>query len=185
MAVVVAYWAEHLVQAAPDLGSRLGAAGGTWRAADAFPWLVSSAGLYYGYAILPLVGLFLLLPGFTGRAKACWTVALALRFWHHIEHALLLIQAHRSFRIPGEEGPVSILQLVVLPGGPAPVLQLGRLHPMLITMYSHLPPNETERAATRCSCAGRLANPRQPAAVAGRRAGPCSMATTVCGSRSS
>ncbi len=54
MAMVV-HWAEHLVQAVPDLGSRLGAAGGTCRAADAFPWLVSSAWLDYGYAILQLV----------------------------------------------------------------------------------------------------------------------------------
>ncbi|MFY1575819.1 hypothetical protein ACN26Z_13130 [Verrucosispora sp. WMMD703] len=168
MAVVVAHWAEHLVQAyqiwvlgwaRPEARGVLGMP---------FPWLVSSEWLHYGYAIVMLVGLFLLLPGFTGRAKAWWTVALALQFWHHIEHALLLIQAHSSFRIAGEEGPVSILQLVV------PRVELHLFYnsvvfiPMLFAMYLHLRPNETERAAMRCSCAGRLVNPRQPAAVAGR-----------------
>lgn len=58
----------------------MGAAGGIRRAGDAVPWLVSSERLYYGYAILLLVGPFLLRPGITGRAKAWWTVALALRF---------------------------------------------------------------------------------------------------------
>ncbi|MFV2103084.1 hypothetical protein [Micromonospora sp. LOL_024] len=28
-------------------------------------------------------------------------MALALQFWHHIEHALLLVQAHSSFWFPG------------------------------------------------------------------------------------
>lgn len=167
MAVVVAHWAEHLVQAyqiwilgwaRPEARGVLGMP---------FPWLVSSEWLHYGYAILMLVGLFLLLPGFTGRAKAWWTVALALQFWHHIEHALLLIQAHSSFRIAGEEGPVSILQLVV------PRVELHLFYnsvvfiPMLIAMYLHLRPNATERAQMRCSCAGRLVGPRQPVAVAG------------------
>ncbi|MEV6810530.1 hypothetical protein [Micromonospora sp. NPDC051296] len=170
LAVVVAHWAEHLVQAyqiwvlgwaRPEARGVLGMP---------FPWLVSSEWLHYGYAIVMLVGLFLFRPGFTGRAKAWWTVALALQFWHHIEHALLLIQAHSSFRLPGTEIPTSILQLVV------PRVELHLFYnsvvfiPMLIAMYLHLRPNPAERAAMRCSCAGRtdrVVGPRQPAPVAG------------------
>ncbi len=155
LAVVVAHWAEHLVQAyqiwllgwpRPQARGVLGMP---------FPWLVSSEWLHYGYAIVMLVGLFLLLPAFAGRARAWWVVALAFQFWHHIEHALLLVQAHTSFRLPGTEVPTSLLQLVV------PRVELHLFYnsivfvPMLIAVYLHLRPNEPERRAATCGCARR------------------------------
>ncbi|MER7333889.1 MULTISPECIES: hypothetical protein [unclassified Micromonospora] len=167
MAVVVAHWAEHLVQA-----YQIWALG--WPRPEArgvlgmpFPWLVSSEWLHYGYAIVMLVGLFLLLPGFTGRSRAWWTVALALQFWHHIEHGLLLVQAHSTFRLPGSAEPTSLLQLIV------PRVELHLFYnsvvflPMLIAMYLHLRPNAAERAAATCSCVHRAGAPawRQPVAA--------------------
>ncbi|SCL71304.1 hypothetical protein GA0070606_5678 [Micromonospora citrea] len=152
LAVVVGHWAEHLVQAyqiwilgwpRPEARGVLGMP---------FPWLVSSEWLHYGYAVVMLIGLFLLLPGFTGRSRAWWTVALALQFWHHIEHGLLLVQAHSSFRLPGSAEPTSLLQLIV------PRVELHLFYnsvvfvPMVIAMYLHLRPNAEERAAARCSC---------------------------------
>src|SRR3954470_22567913 len=68
MVVVLAHWAEHVAQAyqiwvlgwpRPEARGVLGVP---------FPWLVSSEWLHYGYAIVMLVALFLLLPGFAGRA---------------------------------------------------------------------------------------------------------------------
>jgi len=155
MVVVLAHWAEHLVQAyqiwvlgwpRPQARGVLGMP---------FPWLVSSEWLHYGYAIVMLIGLFLLRRGFTGRGNAWWTVALALQFWHHIEHALLLIQAHSSFRFPGTTVPTSLLQLVV------PRVELHLFYnsvvfiPMLIAVYLHMRPNTMERASMACGCARR------------------------------
>ena len=58
-----------------------------------FPFLVSSEILHYGYAIVMLIGLWMLRKGFTGLSRKWWTVALVIQFWHHIEHALLQTQA--------------------------------------------------------------------------------------------
>jgi hypothetical protein len=91
--IVLAHWVEHLAQAyqvwvldRPRPAAR-GALG------QVFPWLATSEWLHYGYALVMIVGLVLLRPGFVGRARAWWTVALVIQFWHHIEHLLLLIQA--------------------------------------------------------------------------------------------
>jgi hypothetical protein len=153
MAIVVAHWAEHLVQALqiwvlgwarPDARGVLGLA---------FPWLVKSEALHYFYAIVMLVGLLLLLPGFKGRARAWWTAALAIQFWHHIEHALLLGQAVFGANLFGKAVPTSIAQLAVMR------VELHLLYnavvfiPMVIAMIYHVRPSESERHAVECSCA--------------------------------
>ncbi|MFV2018988.1 hypothetical protein [Micromonospora sp. LOL_023] len=154
LAVVLAHWAEHLVQAYQIwvLGyPRPQARGvlGQW-----IPWLVSSEWLHYGYAIVMLGFLFLLRRGFTGRARTWWTVALVIQFWHHIEHLLLLIQAQTGTIFFGQTVVTSVLQLVL------PRVELHLFYnsvvfiPMLIAMYLHLRPNESERAQMSCSCAG-------------------------------
>lgn len=56
------------------------------------PWLVTPEWLHYLYAIVLLAGLIVLRPGFTGRSRTWWDVALAIQVWHHFEHALLLGQ---------------------------------------------------------------------------------------------
>ncbi|MFI2652566.1 hypothetical protein [Micromonospora fulviviridis] len=153
LTIVIGHWAEHLVQAyqiwvlgwpRPQARGVLGMP---------FPWLVSSEWLHYGYAIVMLIGLFLLRRGFTGRARAWWTVALTLQFWHHVEHAILLTQAHTSWRFPGTQMPTSMLQLLV------PRVELHLFYnsivfiPMLIAMYLHMRPNPLERATMSCTCA--------------------------------
>ncbi len=35
-----------------------------------FPWVIKSETLHYGYAVVMLIGLFLLRKGFTGRRSA-------------------------------------------------------------------------------------------------------------------
>src|SRR5258706_16392080 len=72
MIIVIAHWAEHLVQAYQvyvlkwPLHQARGVLG------QAFPWLVHSEGLHYGYALIMLVGIWTLLPGFVGRSRARW-----------------------------------------------------------------------------------------------------------------
>jgi len=155
MVVVLAHWVEHLAQAYQIwvLGwSRPKAKGALGLA---FPWLVSSEWLHYGYALVMLVGLFLLRPGFVGRARTWWTAALAIQFWHHIEHLLLLVQAQSGHFLFGRSAPTSIAQLF---------FQRVELHlfynsivfiPMVIAVYLHLRPTEPEQRAMACSCASR------------------------------
>ena len=69
MFIVLAHWAEHLAQAwqvyvlgwpRPKAGGFLGLF---------YPWLVSSESLHYGYAIVMLIGIWVLRKGFTGTSR--------------------------------------------------------------------------------------------------------------------
>src|SRR5215475_8098026 len=152
MVVVLAHWAEHVAQAyqiwaldrpAPQARGVLG---------QFFPWLVTSEWLHYGYALAMLIGLLLLRPGFVGRARTWWTVALAIQFWHHIEHLLLLIQAQTHTYFFGRSVPTSVLQVFF------PRVELHLFYnsivfiPMMIAVYLHLRPNAREQAISSCSC---------------------------------
>ena len=155
MVIVVAHWAEHLVQAYQVwvLDRPRPAARGVL--GQIYPWLATSEWLHYGYAIVMLVGLFLLRPGFAGRARTWWTVALVIQFWHHIEHLLLLIQAQTHTFFFGGTVPTSVAQLIV------PRVELHLFYnsivfiPMVVAVYLHLRPNERELQAASCSCARR------------------------------
>lgn len=162
--VVVGHWAEHLVQAyqiwvlhKPRPQAR-GVLGQFW------PWLVTSEWLHYGYAIVMLVFLFLLLPGFAGRAKVWWAIALGIQFWHHIEHLLLLIQAQTHTYYFGGKVPTSVAQTVF------PRVELHLFYnsivfiPMVIAMYLHLRPTPAEQAAVTCDCAAPLTSRSRPVA---------------------
>jgi hypothetical protein len=135
LAVVLAHWVEHVVQALqvfalgwsrPDARGALGL---LW------PALVQSEALHYGYAIVMLVGLVLLRPAFTGQARTWWTVALALQIWHHAEHLLLLSQAVAGHPFFGAQQYTSLLQLAF------PRIELHLFYnavvfvPMCVAMY--------------------------------------------------
>lgn len=151
--VVAAHWLEHVAQAAQVyvLGmppaQALGALGMAW------PWLAASEWLHYGYAVVMLAALWLLRPGMAGRARTWWNVALWIQVWHHLEHALLLVQAQSGILFFGATGPTSIAQLVV------PRVELHLLYntmvtvPMVIAMLFHLWPDAESRGGMRCSCA--------------------------------
>jgi len=163
LVVVLAHWAEHLAQAYQIwvLGWPRPAARGVL--GEPFPWLVSSEWMHYGYALIMLIGLFLLRPGFTGRAKTWWTVALVIQFWHHIEHLLLLIQAQSHHFFFGKAVPTSVLQLVY------PRVELHLFYnsivfvPMVIAMYFHLRPSEKDARAMTCSCSATRTSTVTPA----------------------
>lgn len=153
MAIVLAHWAEHLAQALqvyvlhwPVQEAR--GVLGLW-----FPWLVASESLHYGYALLMLTGLWLLHPGFVGRARTWWMLSFWIQFWHHIEHALLQGQVIVGRNLMDAPVPMSIAQFFV------PRLELHMVYntivfvPMMVAMYSHLLPTAAERGEMRCSCA--------------------------------
>ncbi len=151
-AITVAHWAEHLLQAAqvwllehprPEARGALGAV---------FPWLVGSEWLHYGYAVVMLVGLVMLLPAFSGRARTWWTAAIVIQLWHHAEHALLLYQAQAGHNLFGEPVPTSVVQLVL------PRMELHLVYnaivtvPMMVAMYLHSGPTRYHAARASCSC---------------------------------
>ena len=153
MVVVLAHWAEHLAQAfqiyalgwaPPQARGVLG----LW-----FPWLIKSEVLHYGYALVMLIGIFLLRRGFVGTSRTWWNVALAIQFWHHIEHALLQGQVIFGHNLFGRPVPTSIAQLWI------PRVELHLFYntivfiPMILGMYYHLFPEEPARVRPRCSCA--------------------------------
>lgn len=41
-----------------------------------FPSLITEEWLHYGYAVVMLIGLVALLPGFVGRGRTWWRIAL-------------------------------------------------------------------------------------------------------------
>ena len=156
MLIVLAHWAEHLAQtfqiyvlgwSRPSSNGALGLF---------FPWLVSSELLHYAYAIVMLVGLWVLRKGFTGTSRIWWTIALVIQFWHHIEHAVLQWQAITQNYWFGSPVPVSFVQLL-MPGF-RPELHLFYnaivFIPMVIGMYYHMFPPKGEESAA-CSCAVR------------------------------
>lgn len=152
MAIVLAHWAEHLFQAyqiyvmgwpRPKANGLLG----LW-----YPWLIKSEVLHYAYALVMLIGIWVLRKGFTGTGRKWWTVALVIQFWHHIEHLLLIIQATTHHNFWGKPVPVSVLQLIV------PRVELHLFYntivfiPMVIGMYYHMFPRKDEEGLSVCSC---------------------------------
>jgi hypothetical protein len=155
MAVVLAHWGEHLVQAyqiyvmgwpRPKANGILG----LW-----YPWLIKSESLHYGYALVMLAGLWLLRKGFTGRSYIWWMVAFWIQFWHHIEHFLLIFQATTHHNFWGKPVPFSVLQLFF------PRVELHLFYnsivfiPMVIAMYYHMFPPVGEPHTANCTCSWR------------------------------
>lgn len=152
--VVLAHWAEHLVQAfqiyvldrpVPESRGILG---------QFYPWLVKSEALHYGYALVMLVCLWFLRTGFVGRSYKWWMLSFGIQFWHHIEHALLQGQALFGANLFDRPVPVSLVQLWV------PRVELHLFYntavfiPMAIGMYYHIfPPAGEEAHGANCGCA--------------------------------
>jgi hypothetical protein len=153
MFIVLAHWAEHLAQAfqvyvlkwpVPEARGFLGLF---------FPWLVKSELLHYLYALVMLVGIWILRKGFAGRAYKWWMVAFGIQFWHHIEHALLQGQAIAGSNFFGSPVPISIAQLWI------PRVELHLFYntivfiPMVVGMYYHMFPPQGEETGHGCACA--------------------------------
>jgi len=153
MVVVLAHWGEHLLQATqiyllgwpvPEARGLLG---------YFFPFLVSSELLHYSYALVMLVGLWILRRGFTEpEERRWWTIALAIQFFHHFEHLLLQGQYLLGQNLFGRPVPTSLVQLWV------PRVELHLFYntivfiPMMVAMYFHMFPR-AEAGHAACTCA--------------------------------
>jgi hypothetical protein len=154
MFVVLAHWVEHLLQ-----GLQIYVLG--WPVPEArgalglfFPALIKSESLHYGYAVVMLIGLWMLRSGFTGKTDHFWWMtAFGIQFFHHIEHALLQGQVILGHNLMGRPVPTSLVQLWV------PRVELHLFYntivfiPMTIAMYYHLFPPAAEKTRPQCSCA--------------------------------
>jgi hypothetical protein len=161
--IVLAHWAEHLVQAFQIWGMGWSRPEARGLLGMPFPWLIQSEWLHYGYALVMLAGFFVLRRGFTGRARKWWTAALVIQFWHHIEHLLLLLQALTGQHLLGKPVPTSIAQLVFARVELHLFYNAVVFLPMVVAMYLHLRPTPEERMAAACNCGG--SKQRIPATV--------------------
>ncbi len=151
--VNIAHIMEHVFQAVqvfllnwprPQAGGMLGLI---------IPWLVTSEWMHYLYALVILAGLIILRPGIRGRARLYWDVALAIQFWHHFEHALLLAQALTHQNLFGLPVPTSVLQLFF------PRVELHLFYntavfvPFAFALLEHFFPSPRDRSLMACGCA--------------------------------
>jgi hypothetical protein len=149
--IVVLHWIEHLFQAAQiwifnvPRPQALGALG------YVFPWLVSSEVMHFTYAVLMLVGLVLLRPGFHGAARTWWTASLLIQGWHLIEHSLLQFQAITGQYWFGAPVPTSFLQQFVARPELHLLYNLAVFVPMVVAVWLHTRPDQAEVNA--CTCA--------------------------------
>jgi hypothetical protein len=153
MVIVLAHWGEHLLQ-----GLQIYVLG--WPVPEArglighfFPWLIQSETLHYAYALVMLIGLWVLRSGFTGVLdRRFWMIALAIQFFHHIEHLLLILQSTTGYYLGGRPVPTSIAQLWI------PRVELHLFYntivfiPMVVAMYYHMFPTSSEATGQKCTC---------------------------------
>lgn len=152
-AIVGGHWVEHLAQAIqiwwlgwarPD---SLGVVG------LAFPALVKSEALHFGFALTMIAGLVILTPGFTGRAKTWWVISMGIQVWHFVEHSLLQGQAIFDRYLFGAEIPMSVAQVWVPRVELHLAYNLAVFVPMVIAMVLHARPPKSGEAGPQCTCA--------------------------------
>jgi len=112
VAIVVAHWIEHLVQAIqvfvlqmprPEAGGFLG---------YLFPNVNKNEILHWTYAVVMFVGLLMLHKGFAARSRRWWNVAIGIMTWHFFEHSFLLFQYWSGWHFTGTPAPTSVIQTI-------------------------------------------------------------------------
>lgn len=73
-----------------------------------YPTLVHSEWLHYGHALFMMVGLWLMY--LSPLRRRVLMIAFSLAFYHHLEHATLLLQALFHTNLWGASKPVTFLQ---------------------------------------------------------------------------
>ena len=152
--IVIAHWGEHIAQAYQVwvMHWPMAKAGGILGLF--YPWLVKSEVLHYSYALVMLIGLWVLRKGFSGLSYKWWMAAFWIQFWHHIEHLALLIQATTHHYWFHAMMPVSFVQALGVPR-----MELHLVYntivtiPMVIGMYYHMFPRAGEEQHALCNCA--------------------------------
>ena len=163
MAIVLVHWAEHIIQAYQFWGLHWSRQQAMGLVGMYYPWLMKSEVLHYGFALIMLIGLWVLRKGFTGTSYKWWMVSFWIQFWHHFEHFILFYQAQTHHYWFGGKVPTSVGQIWI------PRIELHLIYnmlvfiPMVVAMYYHVYPPARDAVKMMCTCAHRH---RAPVAVA-------------------
>ena len=151
-AFVLFHWMEHIVQAYQFFVMHWSRQMSMGLLGMYYPWLMKTEALHYGFALVMLIGLWVLRKGFTGTSYTWWMVAFWIQFWHHFEHFILFYQAQTHQFWFGGSVPTSVGQIWI------PRIELHLIYnalvfiPMVVAMYYHVYPTAQDAGKAMCSC---------------------------------
>ena len=151
-AFVLFHWMEHIVQAYQFFVMHWSRQMSMGLLGMYYPWLMKTEALHYGFALVMLIGLWVLRKGFTGTSYTWWMVAFWIQFWHHFEHFILFYQAQTHQFWFGGSVPTSVGQIWI------PRIELHLIYnalvfiPMVVAMYYHVHPPAQDAGKAMCSC---------------------------------
>lgn len=151
--VVLFHWLEHIVQAYQFFVLHWPRPMSMGLVGMYYPWLMKSEVLHYGFALVMLIGLWVLRKGFTGRSHTWWMAAFWIQFFHHFEHFILFYQAQTHHYWFGGTVPTSVGQIWI------PRIELHLIYnalvfiPMVVATYYHMYPPVSETVKAMCTCA--------------------------------
>ena len=164
MVIVLFHWAEHLIQAYQLWGLHWTRAQSMGLLGMYYPWLMKTETLHYGFALVMVIGLWVLRKGFTGTSHKWWMVSFWIQFWHHFEHLIVFYQANTHSYWFGGKVPTSIGQIWF------PRIELHLFYntivfiPMVVAMYYHVYPPARDAVKMMCTCAHHRRSPVAAAA---------------------
>ena len=153
LAIVLFHWLEHIGQAYQFFVLHWSRPMSMGLLGMYYPWLMKSEVLHYGFALVMLIGLWVLRKGFTGTSYRWWMAAFWIQFFHHFEHLILFYQAQTHQYWFGGTVPTSIGQIWI------PRIELHLIYnalvfiPMVVAMYYHVYPPARETVKAMCTCA--------------------------------
>ena len=153
LVIVLFHWLEHIVQAYQVFVLKWPRPMAMGLLGMYYPWLMKTEALHYSFAVVMLVGLWVLRKGFVGTSYKWWMVSFWIQFWHHIEHFLLFYQANTHHYFFGGTVPTSIGQIWI------PRVELHLIYntlvfiPMVVAMYYHVFPPARDAVKMVCTCA--------------------------------
>jgi hypothetical protein len=153
MVIVLFHWLEHLVQAYQFWVMHWSRPMSMGFLGMYYPWLMKTETLHYGFALVMVIGLWVLRKGFTGTSYKWWMAAFWIQFYHHFEHFILFYQAQTHRFWFGGTVPTSIGQIWI------PRIELHLIYnalvfiPMVVAMYYHMYPAARDAVKATCTCA--------------------------------
>jgi len=153
LAIVLFHWLEHIIQAYQFFVMNWTRPMSMGFLGMYYPWLMKSEVLHYGFALVMLIGLWVVRKGFTGTAYTWWMISFWIQFWHHFEHFILFYQAQTQQFWFGGSVPTSVGQIWI------PRIELHLIYnmlvfiPMVVAMYYHVYPPARDAVKVMCTCA--------------------------------
>ena len=151
-AFVLFHWMEHIGQAYQFFVLHWSRQMSMGLLGMYYPWLMKTEALHYGFALVMLIGLWVLRKGFTGTSYTWWMVAFWIQFWHHFEHFILFYQAQTHQFWFGGSVPTSVGQIWISRIELHLIYNALVFIPMVVAMYYHVYPPAQDAGKAMCSC---------------------------------